>query len=877
MNSFGDSRPRSQRSPDGAQKPAASADPHGSRVRRRNRMITSCLECRRRKLKCDRLHPCTNCSKGNRDCLFLAPSLDSTTRLKLAELKERMGTLERSLEREVSQTSHTTEGDLLAGSRSLGSESPAPVPEDEYSLQPTRLAQMDAMYEDEADDVMVDLGIQVGNMRVTDRLGGFVRPRLAEEIAAAIKVEAQDSGPHDPANRDIEENDGSEVLRLLELANQGVQLPFLAPGPSFIAPRSDMLLGSSLQDYALLDLLPSKPAADKLVEQYWEACHPIARIAHRQTLEARYKLLWDNIAQGIEPMPSLQAIIFATLFTAVVSMPAEKVLGLFGVEQRNLIERFQLGTESALSKAHFLRSTKTETLQAFVMYLIPMCRETISRAHSALVGTAIRLAECMGLHRDPLEYNCPPVETHIRRLIWYQLCFLDLRTAEVQGPRVSIRSDDFSTKLPLNVNDADLLAGHGKGSSEWTDMTFACIRFECQEIIREVFIDRVRLEKKELSVTGAIGKTEMARRKMYERYGPIFNRPNLTPLQRAASVTMSFMLHRLHIILLHKFYNSWQGKMPDRIAQLVINTGTQQLEDAVTLETSPDLQPWVWYSRAYHNFHTAFLLLIDVVAHPLRREADRIWRCLDYVYEIKDEYPQNLTRGQIIEHRRKKAHKIMCQFRDRMRIYRALRRMRTSADVEEIVLPNGINSSPEPSESAAGGFDPMASFKLEPLTLLPSGDSQNKARASMSRSSYPQFQQLGTPQTLQSQNQIQNYTPAAQNQGISPFVPPATSALGNMTGLDGLQSSWLSAPSDVLTAPAPQPNWRVSPASSEDLPMPEIDWSEWDKMFPPHLNDGNLDLSPQTLSGTMQYEMHPNAMSMFPYPQFNSNQFGPRQ
>jgi hypothetical protein len=41
-------------------------------------------------------------------------------------------------------------------------------------------------------------------------------------------------------------------------------------------------------------------------------------------------------------------------------------------------------------------------------------------------------------------------------------------------------------------------------------------------------------------------------------------------------------------------------------------------------------------------------------------------------------------------------------------------------------------------------------------------------------------------------------------------------------------------------------------------------------MFPPHLNDGNLDLSPQALSGAMQYDMDPNAMSIFPYPPFNS-------
>lgn len=46
------------------------------RIRRRNRMITSCLECRRRKLKCNKSHPCTNCVKFARDCVFLAPALD---------------------------------------------------------------------------------------------------------------------------------------------------------------------------------------------------------------------------------------------------------------------------------------------------------------------------------------------------------------------------------------------------------------------------------------------------------------------------------------------------------------------------------------------------------------------------------------------------------------------------------------------------------------------------------------------------------------------------------------------------------------------------------------------------------------------------------
>lgn len=54
-------------------------------------MITSCLECRRRKLKCNKSHPCTNCVKFTRDCVFLAPALDQASQLKLTEIKEKVG------------------------------------------------------------------------------------------------------------------------------------------------------------------------------------------------------------------------------------------------------------------------------------------------------------------------------------------------------------------------------------------------------------------------------------------------------------------------------------------------------------------------------------------------------------------------------------------------------------------------------------------------------------------------------------------------------------------------------------------------------------------------------------------------------------------
>lgn len=157
--------------------PAASANAP-PRVRRRNRMITSCLECRRRKLKCDKSHPCTNCVKAARDCLFLAPALDSASQLKLTEIKERV--LEQDVAKKSTRSGITQNGVMQDVD---GEEIDfAPEPEDERDLETTPLALSDAAYDDDADDDLNDLGFLMGKLRLTDRVGGFFRPKMAEEV-----------------------------------------------------------------------------------------------------------------------------------------------------------------------------------------------------------------------------------------------------------------------------------------------------------------------------------------------------------------------------------------------------------------------------------------------------------------------------------------------------------------------------------------------------------------------------------------------------------------------------------------------------------------------------------------------------------------------
>lgn len=332
-----------------------------------------------------------------------------------------------------------------------------------------------------------------------------------------------------------------------------------------------------------------------------------------------------------------------------------------------------------------------------------MCRDTISRVHSVLIGVAIRLAECMGLHRDPAEYNCGPVETHVRRLVWYQLCFLDLRAAEAQGPRVTIRRDEFTTKLPVNANDDELEATTSvndddeTASPRWTDMTFSRIRFECQEMLRTVLADRDRLQSKTLSVTEAIGKIEKFRQSMAERYDGLLkdeSDPATTPMRQLAASTMEMICNRFYIALLSIFYNGPRVQMPDRLLQVMLSTATQHLEASIALETRPELAPWAWYSHAYHNSHAALLLLIEVFLHPMRREADRIWRCLDYVLDVglssclPPTTMARMTREQVISHRQRCARRILRKFRDRVYVCRSLRRLKQTRTTADANLPD---------------------------------------------------------------------------------------------------------------------------------------------------------------------------------------------
>lgn len=768
-----------------------------------------------------------------------------------------MGSLERVLEQDVARQRDqardkgflgrfpSKDDAIQAGSKD-GQE--APTLEDEKTLEVTPLAVQDAAYEDDADDDLVDLGFKFGRMRVTERFGGFFRPKMAEELTIALNdwqqthmsPEERAAEARSPQNIALSPNDS-----------------FMKPGPTFLAPLAGFFFGVSEHGRSLMDFLPSRLAADKVLHQYRRAVHPIAMVVFWPSLQIGYDNFWTNVEMGIEPATSLQALVFAILFSGAVSMQEDVCISTFGVPNKALVVKFQQATEMFLSKANFLRTTRVETLQALVIYIIPMCRGELSRAHSALFSAAMRLAECMGLHRDPTLYGLSPVDVHVRRLLWYQLCVLDFRTCEAYGPRPLIRSDEYDTAFPLNVNEVDLVAvDDPKERDYWTDMTFMRIRFECNEMNRMIWIDRIRLERKEISLTNLLGKIEKFRKELEKRYMPMLDGSD--PLHRWTRCFMSLMLSRMHIMVLHRYHYSMAGDCPERLRSLLISSAVQSLEDAIELETNPDLAPWSWFSGAFQQYHIAVLLLVEIFSWPMRQEADRIWKCLDYVFDADPR-----------QSRQRKGRKLLSELRDKFSIYRTLRKMRTP-----VTLAKQLKGEAKgPGAYHAEGRDKSGSPTSLPLSLstqdwrpvrpraapiMDSGTDQSMATRAASSDwgfpapsiLYPVRRSNDSPISGPPGGTAENSPPVSSQdiQTSQPTLAPSNEVYLNQQ---------IFAPSDKF--PLTQNPYNSSNYQNPDQNMmgmlDDIDWREWDQLFPQNVtNSQNVPTALQQNPGTTYRE-----------------------
>lgn len=425
----------------------------------------------------------------------------------------------------------------------------------------------------------------------------------------------------------------------------------------------------------------------------------------------------------------------------------------------------------------------------------------------------VRLAECMGLHRDPSEYGFSPAECQTRRLIWYQICYLDIKTSAIQGPRPFIHPDGYTTCLPLDMTSPTPLLPNTSRACH--DLIFPMIRFECHEMQRKCLRMRQRLDHKKLSLAKAISKVEAFRIAMDAKYTPFLDSPSPSPMQKMARLVMTLFISLLYPFLLHRYMNSVTYCVPDRLRQIVLVKGTEALEAAVKLDASEDLQQWAWYNSSYQEYHIAFLLLFEVFNFPLRKEASRIWQCLDWIFaDVLAGIPSVGTLGvhatlqEIIALRDIKARHILATISERMRMYQQAKGLRSPVRFHKsmvVVTPQKADDNFDPTTPHSYA---LATPELDPRSV------------SLYETSNAQTFHHGTRRQSQSGSQLPSFLP--DNDGFRPANawPHVLEKEGSSRMHANKQPSLGTKPTESVTTAQSDNN----EPQSQDQPLIDIDW-----------------------------------------------------
>jgi hypothetical protein len=187
-------------------------------VRRRNpRPINSCVECRTRKSRCSKTHPCQNCTAFGRECIFITVP-ESAARKKEREQRERAASKSganvtvpdwtRNIPVRTQSSTSLPDHDPYENPNSVNTTTPGTPPRDydwqEYQqdvevdrgdaweqLPAEPEETQDDVYEDENDDedqIATDLTIRIGRMIICENVTGFFRPQYAEEVLSILSA-----------------------------------------------------------------------------------------------------------------------------------------------------------------------------------------------------------------------------------------------------------------------------------------------------------------------------------------------------------------------------------------------------------------------------------------------------------------------------------------------------------------------------------------------------------------------------------------------------------------------------------------------------------------------------------------------------------------
>lgn len=307
-----------------------------------------------------------------------------------------------------------------------------------------------------------------------------------------------------------------------------------------------------------------------------------------------------------------------------------QIMTNFGFTKSDLNLKYRLGLEHALAKADFLNVPDLVLVQAFAIFLCLVRRHDSPRFVWMMTGLLIRMGVALGLHRDGARFeHLTPYEIEMRRRVWCALCMLDVRASEDQGTDYTIAPGSFDTKIPLNINDADIepeTIQTPTAREGVTDMTFPLVSFEMSEVTRQMMAQSAK--------EGAPGMEEQS-----HLLGEIYQKLDRGYLQYSVesgnisywvgvTIARLVMAKMTLLVYLPVLFSSPSEHLSDEIRTKLLVAAIETAEYNHALNAEQACRHWRWVYQTYTHWYAIVYLLIEISRRPWSPIVERAWVAL---------------------------------------------------------------------------------------------------------------------------------------------------------------------------------------------------------------------------------------------------------
>ncbi|EMD69885.1 hypothetical protein COCSADRAFT_341949 [Bipolaris sorokiniana ND90Pr] len=195
--------------------------------------------------------------------------------------------------------------------------------------------------------------------------------------------------------------------------------------------------------------LPPKPLCDQLVAAYLRTIETVYRVLHVPSFQRAYEDIWNN-----NTVPSMSFVVMLKLVLAIGATFYDDNMSLRAEATRWVYE-----AQTWLSSPSFKSQLGIQYLQNSILLLF--AREIVGVGEALVwisLGAVYRAAVYIGLHKDPSQLPVMTTfEAEMRRRIWNTVLELSLQMSMMSGGPPLISQEEFNTAPPGNFDDEELL------------------------------------------------------------------------------------------------------------------------------------------------------------------------------------------------------------------------------------------------------------------------------------------------------------------------------------------------------------------------------------------------------------------------------------